>query len=73
LRRLEGEEARIPTHQEVSLQRVIDQINAAKEEVDAELADLRPRLAAAEAEVAALRASPLRGPRAWLATKIRSR
>jgi O-methyltransferase len=38
---------------------------------DRELAAVRERLAAAEAEIAALRGAPLRGPRAWLRARLR--
>jgi O-methyltransferase len=38
--------------------------------LERDLAELRARLAAAESEVAALRASPLRGPRAWLRDRL---
>jgi O-methyltransferase len=38
--------------------------------LDREAGDLRRRLAGAEAEIAALRGSPLRGPRAWLADRL---
>jgi hypothetical protein len=42
-----------------------------KRHLERDLSALRERLAAAEAEVAALRASPLRGPRAWLRGRLR--
>lgn len=41
-----------------------------KRHLERDLAELRARLAAAETEVAALRASPLRGPRAWLRDRL---
>lgn len=41
-----------------------------KRHLQRELAELRQRTSAAEAEVAALRGSPLRGPRAWLRGRL---
>jgi O-methyltransferase len=41
-----------------------------KRHLERDAAELRARLAAAETEVAALRASPLRGPRAWLRDRL---
>jgi O-methyltransferase len=44
-----------------------------KRELERHVAELGLRLGAAEAEIAALRGSPLRGPKAWLRQRRRSR
>jgi len=56
-------EARIVSLHERELQRD-------KRHIGRELEELRERLAAAEAEIAALRGSPLRGPKAWLRRRL---
>lgn len=56
-------ETRVPTVDELAIQRE-------KSELDRELTELRGRLAAAEAEIDLLHGSPLRGPRAWLRRRL---
>jgi Macrocin-O-methyltransferase (TylF) len=73
LRRLEGDQARIPTNHEVFLGMRVEQLDAARQTLESDLHQTRGRLAAAEAEVASLRGSPLRGPKAWLGSKLRRR
>jgi hypothetical protein len=58
-----GRDARIVSLYERTLMRE-------KRHLEQNLAEVRTRLAAAETEVAALRGSPLRGPRAWLHDRL---
>ncbi len=70
LRRLEGDEARVPTNHEVFLTRLNEVLEKSRQELADQVNDARGRLGAAEAEIERLRQSPLNGPKAWLRDKL---
>lgn len=68
-----AEQVTVPTIHEVMLRREKQELDRHTVELDRRIAELRQRLAAAEVEIRSLRGSPLRGPAAWLADRIRAR
>jgi O-methyltransferase len=63
----------VPTMQERAVQRDYRHLERWKDALERDVAELNRRAGAAEAQVAALRGAPWRGPRAWLADRLRRR